>query len=304
MINLLLHRFGIFDFAGLFDAPRSAHGINHSVSSVDPSSPVFFVPNETELLPGKSTYDFFSSTYNPAQGDTVASLSLLEELLNTVIILITELPSPAPIDEQSQVDQAKRRLRREIIHRLASGPKTHSELIEVHQVLPMAENNTLAEEGKRFNPNDAGGALLELTLLEVAERKPSSGFDPDQWILKKEAYLEYDPSFYHVSPRSHQSAVENKSASIGNVNAADQFTHSTSYAPRPSPAHSFLNRLRKDLTADSATIALIYRTLHIHFCDESSDSNFELSLKEAKEKVIAIFLSWIFTERVVCFVFT
>ncbi len=297
MVNLLLHRFGIFDFAGLFDAPRSAYGKNHSESSDDPLSPDFSDRNEKKMLPEKSTSDFFSSTYNPAQGDAVASLSLLEELLNTVIILITELPSTAPIDERSQVDQAKRRLRREIIHRLVSGPKTHSELIEVHQVLPTAENNMLAEEGKRFNPNDAGGALLELILLEVAERKPSSGFDPDQWILKKEAYLEYDPSFYHVSPRSHQSAVENKSASIGNVDAADQFTHSTSYAPRPSPAHSFLSRLRKDLTADSATIALIYRTLHIHFCNESSDSNFELSQKEAKEKVISIFLSWILVKE-------
>lgn len=289
MINLLLHRFGIFDFAGFTRAPRLEHGKTSTESSEDTSSPDFSERNEKALIPRKPTSDF-SSTYNPSQGDAVASLSLLEELFNTVIILITELPSPAPMDQKSQVDQAKHRLRREIVHRLVSGPKTHSELIEVHQVLPMVENSTLAEEGKRYNPNDAGGALLELILLEVAERKPSSGFDPDQWILKREAYSEYDPSFYHISPRSHQNAVENKSESIGNINGADQFTSSTSYAPRPSPAHPFLKRLRKDLTADSATIALIYRTLHIHFCNEFIVSNLEQSQKEAKEKVSSIFL--------------
>lgn len=247
----------------------------------------------------KTSSDCLSSTYNPARGDTVASLSLLEELLNTIIILITELPSPAPTDEKSQVDQAKHRLRREVIHRLVSGPKTHSELSEVHQVLPQAENSTLAEEGKRFNPNDAGGALLEITLSEVAERKPTSGFDPDQWTLKKEAYLEYDPSFYHVSPRSHQSAVENRSRCIGNLKGTDHFSQPTPYTPRPSPAHSFLKRLRKDLTADSATIALIYRTLHIHCCNDVIDGDIDQASNHGEGKVSCCFSFFGYSESLV-----
>ena len=221
----------------------------------------------------------------PTHGDAAASLSLLEEMMYVLIILITELPSPAPLDERSQVDQAKQRLRREVIHRLVSGPKTHSELSEVHHVLPQRENTALSEEGKRFNPNDAGGALLELTLLEVAERKPSSGLDPDQWLLKKDKFLEYDPAFYHVSPRAHQSAAESRSTNMGNFKGGDYFYQPNPYAPRPGPVHSVLRRLRRDLTADSAVVALVYRTLHVHCSNVSIGEDTDNTFKDGRGKV-------------------
>lgn len=288
LINLLLHRFGVFDFVGFSKAPhlnREKYLAEVEDGILPPELSPCTSGSEDEFVhPWKEGYDRLPWTYYPARGDVVASLSLLEELMNTLIILITELPSPAPIDEKSQLDQAKHRLRREVVHRLVSGPKTHSELIEVHQVLPQSENSVLSEEGKRFNPNDAGGALLELTLAEVAERKPTSGFDPDQWLLKKNVYLEYDPSFYHVPPRAHQSAAENRSTCMGNVKGDDFFNTPTPCAPRPSPAHSFLKRIRRDLTADSATIALIYRTLHIHCSNESFTEDIDESFKDGKGK--------------------
>ena len=75
-----------------------------------------------------------------ATDDPERHMSMLEEFLYTLIILVTELLAPPPIDHKDHALQAKALFRREVLHHLASGPKAHSEPAEVHHVLPMRDN--------------------------------------------------------------------------------------------------------------------------------------------------------------------
>jgi hypothetical protein len=120
-VNLLFHRFGIFSFAGLQQAP-------------DFDEEKYW--NEVEKGNLCAEKDFsLPWSYTGCTEDS-SCLSMLDEFLYTIIMLITELPPPPPGNKFDQVCQAKKRLRREVVHRLVSGPKTHSELAEVHHVLP------------------------------------------------------------------------------------------------------------------------------------------------------------------------
>jgi hypothetical protein len=125
-VHLMIHRFGVFDFLGLVPV----HNAN-----ID------------------STW-----TYQPSN-DKSSCLILLHDFLHTLIIILTELPSP-PLSPLDEVENAKIRLRREVIHRLASGSKTHSELGEVVHMLCMRDNETLVNEGKQINPDDAIGSSI------------------------------------------------------------------------------------------------------------------------------------------------
>lgn len=130
----------------------------------------------------------------------------------------------------------------------------------MNHVLPQRDQSVLCETGKLVNPDDASGAALEDALGEVAIRKQRSGA-PDEWELRKEAWDLYDPAFYHISTRAHQSATEYR----------PKPPPSMPYAPRPSVAHSAFRRIRRDLTADSCILAVVYRVLHVH-CYQNEDS--------------------------------
>ncbi len=145
------------------------------------------------------------------------------------------MPSPAPNNKNDEVLEAKRRLKREVIHRLASGNKCHSEMTEVSHVLSARENLVLGETF--VNPDDAGGAALEDALGEVAIRKQKSGA-PDEWELQKDAWKVYDPAFHHTNTRDHQCCAENR----------PKPSASTAYAPRPAPAHVSFQRIRRDVS--------------------------------------------------------
>jgi len=345
--NLLLHRFGVFAFAGFQSAP-SKHlgrygaeleanyydaenlngadpsvlvqtfttvGNNHDVSagrngnsSGDDDDDDETMATVTEESGGGDGVDADDSselkaettqqvpkhkllpwTYSPADHvskstgkisiDIPAVLALFEELLHLFIILITELP-PLPLmsgsnpgemssssQKSDQAKQARSRLRREVIHRLASGPKPFSELAEVHHVLSQRDNAALSEEGRLQNPDEAAEAALHSVLLEVANELPARGFDSKRWELKKEVWVEYDPAFFHVGLRAHQSAAElrpsNPKASSSNVN-----DNPSPFCPRPAPAHPYFERLRRDFTADATLLAMVYRVVHVH-CSSS-----------------------------------
>jgi hypothetical protein len=218
-----------------------------------------------------SIFTLPSTAYFPPV-DPKSSLSLLEEVLHTLIVLVTELPSPPSGDRAVQIEQAKQRLRREVVHRLVSGAKTHSELSEVHHVLSQRDNTALSEEGRKFNPNDASGALLEITLRQVASRRPTRGLDPDQWVLQKDIWEEYDPAFFHIASKSHEAAAEIRPKATSAKSPVAHFAPRP-YAPRPLPAHRVMARLRRDLTADAVVVTLIYRTLHTHLSDISVEED-------------------------------
>ena len=120
-VNLLLHRFGIFSFVGLQQAP-------------DFNKDMYW--NEVKQGNLCAEKDLSLPWSYTGCTDVSSCLSMLDEFLYTMIILITELPPPPPRNKSDEVYQAKKRLRREVVHSLVSGPKPHSELAEVHHVLP------------------------------------------------------------------------------------------------------------------------------------------------------------------------
>eukprot|EP00980_Cylindrotheca_fusiformis_P000097 scaffold19_cov114-Cylindrotheca_fusiformis.AAC.44 len=258
LVHLLLHRLGLFDFCGLAKGPHS--DINRYLDEVQKR---LYNP---ELNSDKSDEDFFLPwTYSPAR-DAASRLLLLEEFLHTMIILCTELPPEPPLTKKAHTAQAKQRLRREVIHRLASGSKTHSELAEVHHVLSHWDNVFLSEEGKLVNPDDATGAALGTVLAEVAARKVSRGkMEPDKWELENDCWESYDPSFFHISLRSHQTAAELRPAPSGSN--ANYGVLPKAFCPSFLSAHSSFARLRRDITCDSTVLAIAYRTLHVHCRD-------------------------------------
>lgn len=259
LIHLLLHRLGLFDFCGLAKAPNS--DINRYLDEVQQG---FYRPEQnSEDAMGD---DFLLPwTYTPAK-DMSNFLLLLEEFLHAVITLSNELPPVPPKTKVNHTAQAKWRLRREVVHRLASGPKTHSELAEVHHVLSHWDNVYLSEEGKLVNPDDATGAALGVVLAEVASRKVSRGkMEPDKWELMRSVWEEYDPSFFHISLRHHQTAAESRPTPKGKD--PNYGVIPKALGPVPPPAHSSFSRLRRDITSDTTILAIAYRTLHMHCRD-------------------------------------
>lgn len=255
LVNLLIHRFGVFDFLGFEMAPptdfdRYIGEINSGMypAEIKPMDKVA----ETSSV---SSTPAMPWTYTPAR-DSSHEMFLLGELLHFFITLISELPPPPAADESQHAIEARRRLTREVIHRLASGPKTHSEMTEVSHILSNRDTDVLCELGKKINPDDASAAALEEALNEVGTRKCKSGV-PDEWELKESAWSEYDPSFQHISTRAHQQASENRPKQKDGAPCLP-------YAPRPLPSHNLFSRLRRDLTADATLLACVYRVLHVH----------------------------------------
>lgn len=291
-IHLLLHRLGLFEFLGLAKAPdmdrtryqeEISRGWYARELSVGSDSGAVA---ESEQKGDEEDEMPLPWTYSPAR-DSASSLLLLEEFLHTVIIFSTELPLETPSDRAVHTRQAQWKLHREVIHRLASGPKTHSELSEVQHVLSHWDNLLLSEEGKMINPDDAAGAALGIVLNEIAELKGSRGrLEPDKWELKRPAWDSYDPAFFHISLRNHQTAAEHRPKPRPDSLEAFGWK-ARPYVPEPAASHPYFARLRRDASADAAVMATTYRVLHLHCREESSKELTELRGKTAymsKEK--------------------
>lgn len=255
--NLSAHRFGVFDFCGLTSGPMSdQNGYKEEIKSG-----LYPVLNSDAMEIGDTDGAYeLPAIYKPASEDPVATLTLLEELLHLWIILLTELPpQPTSNSHSESIAQAKNRLRREVIHRLASGPKTHSELAEVSYVLPQPDNSALNEEGRILNPDDASGAALESILGIVATQHHSRNYGPNRWELKKEAWDDYDPAFWHIPQRHHQTAAEMRPK-------VDLNAEGVPYAPKWGKCHKLFEQLRFTFTSDSLLLSVCYRVLHTHCC--------------------------------------
>ncbi len=129
----------------------------------------------------------------------------------------------------------------------------------------------LSEEGKFVNKEDATGAALEAILVAVADCK-SSPRQSDQWVLQRWAWNEYDPSFFHITTVCHQNASENRP--IG-TSKTEKIVDSFPYAPFPPEAHDAFVRLRRDITAESNIVSILYRVLHVHCHDIQDESKFK-----------------------------
>lgn len=277
-VHLMLHKLGIFDFCGLLTAPSQDIPLYLQEAEAGVYEKELRAAEEMEgqqiVLPW---------TYTPSP-ELASSLVLLEEFLRLLIVFASELPHPPPADKAEHTEQARWRLHREVVHRLASGPKTHSELLEVHHVLSHWDNMLLSEEGKQVNPDDATGAALGTVLSEIANRKISRGkLEPDKWEIRRSAWDSYDPSFFHISVRMHQSAADSRPKPKMDSKALLGWVPKP-YSPEPYGAHPFFKRLRRDLTADATVVSILYRVLHMHLRTNSLKDTSGLPGSEAYEK--------------------
>jgi hypothetical protein len=176
---------------------------------------------------------------NSAARDSSSLMQLLKEFLRFICGFITKLPPCVPQDKEEQTQQAKHRLFREVIHRLASGPKTHSQVSEVHHVLSHWDNVFLSEEGKLVNLDDATGAALATVLADIGDQKVSRGkVEPDKWEMKCAAWDAYDPAFFHIiSLRSHQTAAAEGRPKPSEGSKTSFGWEAKPYAPVPVAAH-------------------------------------------------------------------
>jgi hypothetical protein len=261
-VNLLLHRLGIFEFCGLSKAPN--WNINKYLEEVEQGL------YSAERLPQDAMPTDLALPWSfSIARDVASSLVLLEEFLHTMIVFAGELPHVVPQDTEHMTRQARWRLYREVVHRLASGPKAHSELQDGHHVLSHRDNVLLNEEGKTINPDDASGAVLSTVVSEVADIIRGQKTGPIRWGLHKTAWESYDPSFYHINLRNHQTAAEGRPRP--NADSSLPFGWEPKvYAPTPPEPHPFFARLRRDTTADATVLGLVYRVLHLHCREKTS----------------------------------
>ncbi len=123
---------------------------------------------------------------------------LVGEFLSLIISIVTELPlPPSAFDNDKNEDYTRRLLpllRRQIIHRLASGNASHSDLHE--SCLHVADSNSLKME------------YIDQVIKEVAETRSNN--DASKLHLKNEYWSEYDPGNMRVSNKMHQEILEKR----------------------------------------------------------------------------------------------
>ena len=126
---------------------------------------------------------------------------LAEALFATLCCLVTELPRPPPTHAHD-TDGLEEAVRREVLHTLASEPKSHSEALET------AMAGVERRAGEAPSPNFR--QLFSAVLHDIATQRPSSSTSAPQWALKNRAELvgEYDPTFWHLSRQEHQGAMD------------------------------------------------------------------------------------------------
>ena len=147
-----------------------------------------------------------------------------EEALIFVIQLLSELPSVPIAPSRPISDLVKSQLRKEILHRLVSGPKTYSQLQKCLQMIPDFDK--------------CGSNLFDEVIDEVAVvREPSSTLDPPTFSLQQDAWDDYDPTFLHIPANCHQDAFENR----------PKLKSPKSLVKKLSPAHPEFEDLRVSL---------------------------------------------------------
>ncbi len=131
---------------------------------------------------------------------------LAEAFFTSVCHLVTEIPPPPPIGDDDDTN-LERALKRELVHTLATEPKSHSEAMDI--ALSGVEGR-VGEAPTNFR------AVFSRILHSIAVKKSSAGASSaPQWSLKsniEEVLYEYDPTFWHLSRKDHQIAMENIAA--------------------------------------------------------------------------------------------
>jgi hypothetical protein len=149
---------------------------------------------------------------------------MLEEALVLFIHIVTELPAPANTD---LTQRCLPMVRREFIHKLASGPCTFSKLQEC---LPHSP-----EVGK-INPEQ-----IAAIVRSVSDYRDSVNLEPPKRVLKAELWREYDPAYMRLTVSAHQLALE----------SMPKITEPQPIVVPPPAAHDTLRALRTEVLFSS-----------------------------------------------------
>lgn len=162
---------------------------------------------------------------------------LIEEALNFIILMVTELPRPPSDDLDTRVLPL---IRRELIHRFVVGPVTHSQLPECLSLVPDSSKIKQSE--------------IDKIVEDISELRHSSPLEPPKLILKSEAWSEYDPSFPRIGQRAHQHAIEMR----------PKVTVPQPMVPPLCKAHESFRNLRAGFLINSELMRLIRHLLSVY----------------------------------------
>ena len=136
--------------------------------------------------------------------DSQYSSALVEEALLLIINIVTEIPPPPSADLLLQSESA---VRKEIIHFLAGKTSSVSTFSQLQDHVTSCNS-----EFSKISP-----LVLEQIINDVADKKKISVLEPPFFVLKKEMWLYYDPSFSHITFKMHQTAIEKKPKSTAPI---------------------------------------------------------------------------------------
>ena len=137
-------------------------------------------------------------------------------------------------------------VRREVVHKLASSPCTHSEATEVLALVAKPE----------------AAAALEIVLGEVADCRPARDLEPAKFSLKPRCWSEYDPCFLHLSATAHQAASERRPTPLAANNTGDVLEASPLVGPPPL-CHELWLPLRREGLGDPVLLRLVLVVLQV-----------------------------------------
>ena len=222
---LLLSRFNMDGH--LCDPERRTMGGGSAATGVSGSSPAVaaaaasMMHHHSHHHPGGMVNQNSYLWVNPPRlQDPDHAVVLSESFFSTLCVLVTELPPPPP-RSSSDSNSLHQSIRRELLHALASEPRSRSEAMAA-----AALGVTRREESEGSNGSGGGGpggggatngGLFRATFAEVldligqakkATRSRTTTGAPPSFELSANCCEEYDPTFFHLRRQEHQHAMD------------------------------------------------------------------------------------------------
>mmetsp|Transcript_17876 Transcript_17876/g.25261 ORF Transcript_17876/g.25261 Transcript_17876/m.25261 type:complete len:2379 (-) Transcript_17876:136-7272(-) len=145
----------------------------------------------------------------PIMQDPEHAIILSEAFFCTLCVLVTELPSPPPFSRTDD-NALRRNIRRELLHALASEPRTYSEAMTAASC-----SVTRRDESSGSSSNAGGGAALfrkvfseVLEEIGVQKQRARRSSGTLSFELRQNFSDEYDPTFFHLNRSEHQHAMD------------------------------------------------------------------------------------------------
>ena len=154
----------------------------------------------------------------PRLQDPDHAVVLSESFFSTLCVLVTELPPPPP-RSASDNGPLRQSIRRELLHALASEPRSRSEAMAAAALGVMRRDESEgSSNGGAASGGGTGGGLFRATfaqvLDEIGQAKKTTGRSrgtpgaPPSFELSADSCEEYDPTFYHLRRQDHQHAMD------------------------------------------------------------------------------------------------